>query len=91
MGQILHGSAKTTHAVRAGIQRSKSSIAEIAEQYELNPKTVMKWRDRDTVEAHPNMAELYRRKVTELQSLLIDEATRPEAWTWFAPWSSASR
>ena len=26
MGQILHGSAKTTHAVRAAIQRSKASI-----------------------------------------------------------------
>jgi hypothetical protein len=24
MGQILHGSAKTTHAVRAAIQRSKA-------------------------------------------------------------------
>ncbi|NKB29504.1 MAG: hypothetical protein GKR99_18865 [Rhodobacteraceae bacterium] len=27
MGQILHGSAKTTHAVRALIQRSKTSNA----------------------------------------------------------------
>ena len=25
MGQILHGSAKTTHAVRAAIQRSKAT------------------------------------------------------------------
>ena len=32
-----------------------------------------------TVEFHPNVAELYRRKVTELQSLLSDENTRPEA------------
>jgi len=29
MGQILHGSAKTTHAVRAAIQRSKASIQEL--------------------------------------------------------------
>jgi len=50
MGQILHGSAKTTHAVRAAIQRSKATIAELADQYDLNPKTVMKWRNRDTVE-----------------------------------------
>lgn len=27
MGQVLHGSAKTTHAVRALIQRSKASNA----------------------------------------------------------------
>ena len=26
MGQILHGSAKTTHIVRAAIQQSKASI-----------------------------------------------------------------
>jgi transposase-like protein len=53
MGQILHGSAKTTHAVRAAIQRSKATIAELAEKYDLNPKTVMKWRNRDTVEDNP--------------------------------------
>src|SRR6516165_5674719 len=44
--QILHGSAKTTHAVRAAIQRSKASIQELASRYDLNPKTVMKWRKR---------------------------------------------
>src|SRR5437016_2157739 len=46
MGQILHGSGKTTHAVRAAIQRSKASIQELASRYDLNPKTVMKWRKR---------------------------------------------
>ncbi len=30
MGQILHGSAKTTHVVRAAIQRSRASIKELA-------------------------------------------------------------
>lgn len=53
MGQILHGSAKTTHAVRAAIQRSKATIAELAEKYDLNPKTVMKWRRRQSVEDLP--------------------------------------
>ena len=46
MGQVLHGSAKTTHAIRAAIQRSKASIQELASRYDLNPKTVMKWRKR---------------------------------------------
>ena len=40
MGQILHGSAATTPAVPAAIQRSKASVAELAAQYHLNPKTV---------------------------------------------------
>ena len=53
MGQILHGSAKTTHAVRAAIQRSKATIAKLAETYDLNPKTVMKWRRRQSVEDMP--------------------------------------
>src|SRR5260370_2618833 len=46
MGQILHGSANTTHAVRAAIQRSKASIQYLASRYDLNPKTVMKLRKR---------------------------------------------
>lgn len=50
MGQIRHGSATTTHAVRAAIQRSKASVAELAAQYHLNPKTVRKWRKRTSVE-----------------------------------------
>jgi transposase-like protein len=53
MGQILHGSAKTTHAIRAAIQRSKATIAQLAEKYDLNPKTVMKWRRRQSVEDMP--------------------------------------
>jgi transposase-like protein len=53
MGQILHGSAATTHAVRAAIQRSKASVAELAAQHHLNPKTVRKWRKRKSVEDLP--------------------------------------
>ncbi|MGI8739354.1 MAG: IS481 family transposase, partial [Gammaproteobacteria bacterium] len=40
MGQVLHGSAATTHAVRAAIQRSQASIAVLAQRFDLNPKTV---------------------------------------------------
>lgn len=49
MGQVLHGSATTTHAVRAAIQRSQASIAALSRAYGLNPKTVAKWRKRGTV------------------------------------------
>ena len=45
----LHGSATTTHAVRAAIQRSKAPLKELAERYGLNPKTVAKWRKRTFV------------------------------------------
>lgn len=46
MGQVLHGSATTTHAVRAAIQRSKAPLQNLAAQYGLNRKTVAKWRKR---------------------------------------------
>lgn len=53
MGQVLHGCATTTYAVRAAIQRSKATIAELAEKHGVNPKTVMKWRGRESVEDLP--------------------------------------
>lgn len=49
MGQILHGSAKTTEAVRRAIQDSQASIAKLADRYDLNPKTVHKWKKRSHV------------------------------------------
>ena len=39
--------------MRAAIQRSKATIAELAETYDLNPKTVMKWGRRQSVEDMP--------------------------------------
>ena len=53
MGQILHGSATTTHAIRAAIQRSEASVQELSERYGINPKTVRKWRKRSSVEDAP--------------------------------------
>lgn len=53
MGQILHGCAKTTHAVRAELQRSKASLAKLAKQFGINEKTVRKWRARQSVEDCP--------------------------------------
>ena len=49
MGQVLHGSATTTHAVRAAIQRSTASIAALSRKHGVNPKTVAKWKKRDGV------------------------------------------
>jgi transposase InsO family protein len=53
MGQILHGSATTTHAIRAAIQRSKAPLKELSERYGLNPKTVAKWKKRAFVHDAP--------------------------------------
>ncbi|MEJ2410096.1 MAG: IS481 family transposase [Novosphingobium sp.] len=53
MGQVLHGSAKTTHAIRAELQRSQASVASLARKYAINEKTVLKWRHRQSVEDMP--------------------------------------
>ena len=53
MGQILHECATTTHAIRAAIQRSKASVADLAGQYGINLKTVRKWRARTSVKDMP--------------------------------------
>src|SRR5215475_9968069 len=53
MGQILHGSATTTHAIRAAIQRSEAPLKELSERYSLNPKTVAKWKKRAFVHDAP--------------------------------------
>jgi transposase-like protein len=46
MGQVLHGSARTTAAVRRAIQHSQESLRSLAKRYGINPKTVAKWRAR---------------------------------------------
>jgi len=38
------------HAVRAAIQRSQASLAQLSREIGINPKTVAKWRKRATVE-----------------------------------------
>lgn len=50
MGQRRHGSATTTYAVRAAIQRSQASLSALSAEFGINPKTVAKWRKRQTVE-----------------------------------------
>jgi transposase InsO family protein len=53
MGQILHGSATTTEAVRRAIQNSQASLRELAGRHGINPKTVAKWRRRTSTSDAP--------------------------------------
>jgi len=46
MGQVLHGSARTTAAVRRAIQHSQESLRALAKRYGINQKTVAKWKKR---------------------------------------------
>src|SRR5665213_741019 len=49
MGQILHGSARTTAAVRRAIQHSQESLRALAKRHGINQKTVAKWKKRTAV------------------------------------------
>ncbi len=49
MGQILHGCATTTEAVRRTIQNSQESLRALSKRYGINQKTVAKWKQRQTV------------------------------------------
>jgi transposase-like protein len=49
MGQVLHGSATTTEAIRRTIQHSQASLRVLARRYGINPKTVAKWKKRGSV------------------------------------------
>ena len=44
MGQVLHGSATTTEAIRRAIQNSQESLRDLARRHGINQKTVAKWR-----------------------------------------------
>jgi transposase InsO family protein len=63
MGQILHDCARTTTAVRRAIQHSQESLIKLAARYDINPKTVLKWRKRAFVE-DASMGPKERRSTT---------------------------
>lgn len=49
MGQVLHGCATTTEAIRRAIQHSQESLRALSRRYGINPKTVAKWKKRGSV------------------------------------------
>ncbi len=49
MGQVLHGSATTTEAIRRAIQHSQESLRHLSNRYGINQKTVAKWKKRASV------------------------------------------
>ena len=48
MGQVLHGCAITTEAVRRAIQARQESVRATARRHGIGPTTVQKWRRRQT-------------------------------------------
>jgi transposase InsO family protein len=76
MGQVLHGCATTTEAVRRAIQGSQASLRALARHYGINPKTVAKWRKRSATADQPSGPKQTRSTVLSLQDEAVIVAFR---------------
>jgi transposase InsO family protein len=76
MGQVLHRGATTTEAVRRAIQRSQESLRALACGHGINPKTVAKWRKRDSVADLPTGPRTLRSTVLSVEEEAVIVAFR---------------
>lgn len=76
MGSILHGNAKTTPRIRKEIQESKKSANVLAKELNLNVKTVLKWRKRESLEDKPSGPIKVKSSLTEEEQLIVCQFRR---------------
>lgn len=76
MGQVLHGSATTTEAVRRAIQHSQESLRTLSKHYGINQKTVAKWKKRSSVVDLPTGPKAPRSTVLSIAEEAIIVAFR---------------
>jgi len=71
MGQVLHGSATTTEAIRRAIQNSQESLRQLARRHGINQKTVAKWKNRTSVADLPTGPKEPRSSVLSVEEEAI--------------------
>ena len=76
MGQVLHGSATTTEAIRRAIQHSEESLRTLAKRYGINQKTVAKWKKRASVADLPTGPKQPKSTVLSIEEEAIIVAFR---------------
>ena len=76
MGQVLHGSATTTEAIRRAIQNSQESLRALARRYGINQKTAAKWKKRNSVADRPTGPKEPRSTVLSLDEEAVIVAFR---------------
>ena len=76
MGQVLHGCATTTAAIRRAIQHSQASLRALASRYGVNQKTIAKWRRRRSVDDLPTGPRELKSTVLSAQDEAIIVAFR---------------
>ena len=76
MGQVLHGSATTTEAIRRAIQNGKESLRALSRRYGINQKTVAKWKKRTSVADLPTGPKDPRSTVLSIEEEAVIVAFR---------------
>lgn len=76
MGQVLHGCATTTEAVRRAIQDRQESLRALAKRCGLNPKTVAKWKKRSSASDLPTGPKEVKSTVLSVEEEAIVVAFR---------------
>src|SRR5918998_4556777 len=76
MGQVLHGSATTTEAIRRAIQNSQESLRALSRRYNINQKTAAKWKKRTSVGDRPTGPQEPRSTVLSLDEEAVIVAFR---------------
>lgn len=76
MGQILHGCATTTEAIRRAIQHSQESLRALSRRYGINQKTVAKWKKRGFVADLPTGPKQPKSTVLSIEAEAVIVAFR---------------
>src|ERR1700684_4477965 len=76
MGQVLHRSTTTTEAVRRAIQHSQESMRALARRHGINPKTVAKWKKRESIADRRTGPTAHRSTVLSVEQEAIIVAFR---------------
>ena len=79
MGQILHKRARTTEATRKEIQEASGSLEKLAKKFNVNWKTIQKWKQRDNTEDSKMGNGRANSVLTEEEEKIICE-TRKKTW-----------
>ena len=76
MGQVLHGGATTTEAIRRATHHSQASLGALAKRYGIDQKTVVKWKQRTSVADLPTGPKQARSTVLSIEEEAIAVAFR---------------
>ena len=69
----LHKNARTTPAIRKEIRLSPLSISQLARKYGITKATVLKWKNRDSVEDKSHRPHNLRATLTPLEEEIVVE------------------